>query len=81
MTAEMPLGSKADTSRVGKVGLQGIGKNRSQVYAFAFLSGPLSRLEKVPKGSRIEHMRLRFLLRSDDFIQDAPCLLRDSARK
>jgi putative transposase len=50
------VGSKADPSRVGKVGLKAIGKNRSQVYAFAFLSGTLSRLAKVPKGSRIEHI-------------------------
>jgi putative transposase len=47
-----PVGSKADPSRVGKVGLQGIGKNRSQVYAFAFLSGTLSRLAKVPEADR-----------------------------
>jgi hypothetical protein len=67
--------------RVGKVGLRGIGKNRSQVYAFAFLSGMLSGLAKVPKESRIEHMSLRFFLRSDDFVRDALCLLRHSARQ
>ena len=40
--------------------LQGNGKDRSQVCAFAFLSGTLSKLAKVPKGSRIEHIGLRF---------------------
>jgi hypothetical protein len=75
------VGLKADPSRAGKVGLQGIGKNRSQVHAFAFLSGTLSRLAKVPEASRIEHMGLRFFLRSDDFVRDALCLLRDSARQ
>ena len=74
-----PVGSKADPSRAGKVGLQGIGKNRSQVYAFAFHSGTLTQLAKVPQASRMEHMGLRFLLRSDDFVRDALCLLRDSA--
>jgi hypothetical protein len=36
---------------------------------------------KIPKGSRIEHMGLRFFLRSDNFVRDALCLLRDSAHQ
>jgi hypothetical protein len=43
-----------------KPGLQGVGENRGQVYPFAFQSGTLPRLGKVPEASCIEHMGLRF---------------------
>jgi hypothetical protein len=78
---ELAVGSKADPGRAGKAWLQGIGENRGQVYAFTFQPGTLSRLGKVFGAICIEHMGLRFCLRSDDFVRDFLRLLRDPARQ
>ena len=76
---KLAMGSKANPSRIGEIGVQGVRQNRRQIYAAASQPTAMPRLEKIPKAARTRIFGLRFLLRSHNSIPDALCLLRDSA--
>jgi transposase InsO family protein len=54
------MGSKANPSRVGEIGVQGVRQNRRQIYAAASQPRAIPGLEKLPKAARIEYLGLRF---------------------
>ena len=76
---KLAMGSKANPSRVGEIGVQGVRQNRRQIYAGTSQPRAIPGLEKIPKAARTEYLGLRFLLRSHNSIPDALCLLRDPA--
>ena len=76
---KLAMGSKANPSRVGEIGIQGVRQNRRQIYAGTSQPRAIPGLEKIPKAARTEYLGLRSLLRSHNSIPDALCLLRDPA--
>ena len=76
---KLAMGSKANPSRVGEIGVQGVRQNRRQIYAGASQPKTIPALEEILKAARNEYLGLRFLLRSHNSIPDALCLLRDPA--
>jgi hypothetical protein len=52
------MGSKANPSRVGEIGVQGVRQNRRQIYAAASQPRAIPRLEKIPKAARTEYLGL-----------------------
>jgi transposase InsO family protein len=72
---KLAMGSKANPSRVGEIGVQGVRQNRRQIYAAASQPRAIPGLEKIPKAARTEYLGLRFLLHSHNPIPDALCLL------
>src|SRR5215467_9326079 len=54
---KLAMGSKANPSRVGEIGVQGVRQNRRQIYAAASQPRAIPGLEKIPKPARTEYSR------------------------